>query len=84
MVTIYLRAGYKEIHMPNNSGVPFIMAVFFFIFGFAFVFSMWITAIASLIGIFACLIHRSFEKDHGYHISGDELKKTEIELRGAK
>ncbi|MFU0790549.1 cytochrome aa3 quinol oxidase subunit I [Virgibacillus proomii] len=78
------KAGYKEIHMPNNSGVPFIMAVFFFIFGFAFIFSMWITAIASLIGIFACLIHRSFEKDHGYHISGDELKKTEAELRGAK
>ncbi|NBJ67926.1 MULTISPECIES: cytochrome aa3 quinol oxidase subunit I [Clostridia] len=78
------KGGYKEIHMPNNSGVPFIMAVFFFIFGFGFVFSMWITVIASLIGIIACLIHRSFEKDHGYHISAEELKKSEVELRGAK
>ncbi|API92659.1 MULTISPECIES: cytochrome aa3 quinol oxidase subunit I [Virgibacillus] len=78
------KGGYKEIHMPNNSGVPFIMAVFFFIFGFGFVFSMWITVIASLIGIIACLIHRSFEKDHGYHISAEELEKSEVELRGAK
>lgn len=78
------KGGYKEIHMPNNSGVPFVMSVFFFIFGFAFVFSMWITAVVSLIGIFACMLHRSFEKDHGHHISVAEIERTESELRGAR
>lgn len=78
------KAGYKDIHMPNNSGIPFIMSVFFFIFGFAFIFSMWITVIVSLIAILACMTYRSFEKDDGYHITAEELKKAESELRGAK
>ncbi|WP_407270612.1 cytochrome aa3 quinol oxidase subunit I [Radiobacillus sp. PE A8.2] len=75
---------YKEIHMPNNSGVPFIMCCFFFLLGFAFVFSMWIVAIIAAVGIFACMAHRSFEKDHGRHISVEEIKKTEKKLGGAK
>ena len=32
----------EKIHMPNNSGVPFIMSCIFFVWGFSFVFSMWI------------------------------------------
>ena len=32
----------EEIHMPNNSGVPFIMSCIFFVWGFSLVFSMWI------------------------------------------
>ncbi|MRG88326.1 cytochrome aa3 quinol oxidase subunit I [Salinibacillus xinjiangensis] len=75
---------YKEIHMPSNSGVPFIMSAIFFVFGFAMIFSMWIVAIISAIGIFACMAHRSFEQDHGYHISVDEIKQTEAKFGGAK
>lgn len=75
---------YKEIHMPNNSGVPFIMSCIFFVFGFAMVFSMWNVAILSAIGIFACMAHRSFEKDHGRHISVEEIRKIEEKLGGAK
>ncbi|WP_188454254.1 cytochrome aa3 quinol oxidase subunit I [Virgibacillus oceani] len=75
---------FKEIHMPNNSGMPFIMSILFFVLGFALVFSLWIVAIISLIGVFACLAHRSFEKDHGYHISVEEIEKTEAERGGAE
>ncbi|MEK4029665.1 cytochrome aa3 quinol oxidase subunit I [Pseudobacillus sp. FSL P4-0506] len=74
---------YKEIHMPNNSGVPFIMSAIFFVWGFSFVFSLWIPLILATIGIFACMTHRSFEKDHGRHISVKEVKETEEKLRGA-
>ncbi len=70
--------------MPNNSGVPFIMSCIFFVWGFALVFSMWIIAIIATIGIFACMIHRSFEKDHGRYISVEEIEETENKLRGAK
>ncbi|WP_053220268.1 cytochrome aa3 quinol oxidase subunit I [Virgibacillus senegalensis] len=75
---------YKEIHMPNNSGVPFIMSAIFFVLGFALVFSIWILAVIALLGIFACLAHRSFEKDHGYHIPVEEVRETEEKLGGAQ
>ena len=32
---------YEEIHMPNNSGMPFIMGAIFFVWGFSFVFAIW-------------------------------------------
>ena len=74
----------EKIHMPNNSGWPFIMSCIFFVFGFAMIFSMWTLAIITLIGILACMTYRSFEKDHGRYISVEEIEKTETELRGAK
>lgn len=74
---------YEEIHMPNNSGVPFILGCIFFAWGFSFVFGMWIPAIITTIGIFACMAHRSLEQDHGHHISVREIEETETKLRGA-
>ena len=67
----------EKIHMPNNSGVPFIMSCIFFVWGFSFVFSMWIPAIITTIAIFACMAHRSFEKDDGHYISVEEIEATE-------
>ena len=75
---------YEEIHMPNNSGMPFIIGCIFFVWGFSFVFSMWIPAILTSIGIFICMALRSLEKDPGYHISVDEVKAMEMKLRGVK
>ena len=74
----------EEIHMPNNSGLPFVMSCIFFVWGFSFVFAIWPLVIISTIGIFACLAYRSFEKDHGHHISVEEIKATEEKLGGAK
>lgn len=72
----------KPIHMPNNSGQPFVMSVFFFVLGFAAVFSMWKLAIAAILAIIACLFRRSFEKDGGYHLSVKEVQATEARLGG--
>jgi len=72
----------EKIHMPNNSGVPFIMGAIFFVWGFSFIFSLWIPAIISTIAILACLVLRSFEVDHGRYISVKEIEETEIKLRG--
>ncbi|WP_077214761.1 cytochrome aa3 quinol oxidase subunit I [Bacillus dakarensis] len=74
---------YEKIHMPNNSGLPFIMGVIFFVWGFSFVFAMWIPLIIATIGIFACMGYRSAEKDHGRYISVKEIEDTETKLRGA-
>ncbi len=73
----------EEIHMPNNSGMPFIMSSIFFVWGFCFVFAIWPGVIISTIAIFACMAMRSFEKDHGRHISVKEIEETETKLRGA-
>ncbi|MCT1403036.1 cytochrome aa3 quinol oxidase subunit I [Paenibacillus sp. p3-SID867] len=69
-----------QIHMPNNSGLPFILAIIFFVWGFALVFAMWGVAIAATIGIFACLAYRSFEKDDGHYIPVEKIIDTEKRL----
>ncbi|TLS38904.1 cytochrome aa3 quinol oxidase subunit I [Pseudalkalibacillus caeni] len=80
---VLFKGNYEKIHMPNNSGMPFVMSIIFFIWGFSLIFSLWIPAIVATLGIFACLTLRSFEKDHGHYISVKEIEDTESELRGA-
>lgn len=73
---------YEEIHMPSNSGQPIILAGIFFLFGFSMVFSWWVPAIITGIGIIVMMAVRSFERDHGYHIPVREIEETEARLRG--
>jgi len=74
---------YKPIHMPSNSGRPFVMSVFFFIAGFGFVFDWLIMGIAGVIGVLICMVLRSFEYDEGYYVSVEEIERTESATRGA-
>ena len=75
---------YKEIHMPNNSGAPFIFGAIFFVWGFSFVFAIVATADYQHNRILCMLWrYRSFEKDDGRHISVKEIEETETKLRGA-
>jgi len=67
----------EEIHMPNNSGLPFVMAIVFGIAGFFLIFEWKIAALVALVGIFACLIFRSFDYKDGFHVPIDEIKKIE-------
>ncbi|WP_226669067.1 cytochrome aa3 quinol oxidase subunit I [Metabacillus litoralis] len=80
---VLFKGEYEKIHMPNNSGLPFVLSCIFFVWGFSLVFSLWIPAIVATIGIFVCMTLRSFEKDHGRYISVKEIEETESELRGA-
>lgn len=80
---VLFKGEYEKIHMPNNSGIPFIMSCIFFVWGFSFVFSLWIPLILTTIGIFVCMALRSFEQDHGRYISVKEIEETETNLRGA-
>jgi cytochrome aa3-600 menaquinol oxidase subunit I len=80
---VLFKGEYEKIHMPNNSGIPFIMSCIFFVWGFSFIFSLWIPVILTTIGIFVCMGLRSFEQDHGRYISVKEIEETETNLRGA-
>ncbi|MBF0706545.1 cytochrome aa3 quinol oxidase subunit I (plasmid) [Alkalihalobacillus hwajinpoensis] len=71
---------YKEIHMPNNAGTPFIMSALMFVAGFGLVFDLWWMAILGGLGIIACMVIRSLrshKEDEGFHVSVEEIKKTE-------
>lgn len=73
---------YSDIHMPNNSGQPFVLGVIFMFFGFFMVFNWWVGAVIGAIGIFVMMIIRSFERDHGHYIPVKEVVTTEERLRG--
>ncbi|KIL74415.1 cytochrome aa3 quinol oxidase subunit I [Bacillus badius] len=75
---------YEPIHMPSNSGMPFIMGIAFFFAGFFLVFSWWLPAIIAGLVILGTMAFRTFERDHGYHISVEEIERTEEALRGER
>ncbi|GKU84190.1 MULTISPECIES: cytochrome aa3 quinol oxidase subunit I [Niallia] len=85
------KKGYKlfkgkvdKIHMPNNSGMPFVLGFIFFVWGFAFVFALWILLIIATVAIFICLAFRSNEKDNGRYIPKETVEKIENSLGGPK
>jgi cytochrome aa3-600 menaquinol oxidase subunit 1 len=71
------------IHMPKNSGIPFIMSFLWFFVGFGFVWNWMWMAIPALVGVGICMLVRSFTYDTDYYISVDEIKRTEAALKGA-
>ncbi|GGH85546.1 cytochrome aa3-600 menaquinol oxidase subunit 1 [Pullulanibacillus pueri] len=75
----WLNQPIKDIHMPNNSGRPIIMAFFFFVAGFGLTFEwIWVGAIG-LFGVLITMVLRSFENDTGHHIHKEEVERTERE-----
>ncbi|WP_152395081.1 cytochrome aa3 quinol oxidase subunit I [Paenibacillus guangzhouensis] len=72
----------EPIHMPNNSGQPFILGVIFFFLGFFLIFSWWIPSIIAGIAVIIMLAARTFERDHGRHIPVKEIIETEKKLGG--
>ncbi|GGE14122.1 cytochrome ubiquinol oxidase subunit I [Marinithermofilum abyssi] len=67
----------KRIHMPKDSGRPFVFSFFWFVAGFGFVFEWHLIGFAGLLGVLACMLLRSFEYDDHYYIEVDEIKRTE-------
>lgn len=81
----------SDIHMPNNSILPFMMTVGLFIASFGALYNMdadkpW--SIYLLVGglgmLFACMFIRSFKDDHGYHVHVEEILAEEERLYGKK
>jgi cytochrome aa3-600 menaquinol oxidase subunit 1 len=70
---------YEPIHMPNNTGMPVVLAAFMFVAGFGFVFEWYLIAIIGLIGVVLCMLWRSFnDYDSHHYVSVEEIKKHEI------
>ncbi|QGG55041.1 cytochrome aa3 quinol oxidase subunit I [Paenibacillus sp. B01] len=65
----------QPIHMPSNSGKPFVMSIFFFISGFGLVFEWFWMAIAGALGVVVVMILRSCDFDKGYYVSVEEIER---------
>ncbi|MGG1574106.1 cbb3-type cytochrome c oxidase subunit I [Fictibacillus sp. NRS-1165] len=71
---------YAPIHMPKNSGIPFLMSACWFVAGFGLTFEWIWMGIAGLAGVGICLLARSFQRNTDYYIPVDEIKRTEASL----
>lgn len=71
---------FQPIHMPKNSGRPFIFSVAFFVGGWGLVFNWWWMAFVGLAGVLACLLLRSLDYNTDYYIQVEEVKHTEASL----
>jgi cytochrome o ubiquinol oxidase subunit 1 len=75
---------YTDIHMPRNTGMGFIIAMFSAVFGFAMVWAMPLLAAVSGIGALVFIIARTFDFNIDYYVKAAEVEKTEAALsRGA-
>lgn len=70
---------YEKIHMPKNTAQGFNIGVLSFFFGFAVIWYMWWLAILSLVGIFACLVYRIFDRNTDTYVSVEEIERIEFE-----
>lgn len=70
----------EPIHMPKNTGIPFLMGMAWFVAGFGLTFDWTWMAVIGLVGVGASLIARSFQYDTDYYIPVDEVKRTETAL----
>nr|WP_221301818.1 cytochrome c oxidase subunit I [Texcoconibacillus texcoconensis] len=69
-----------DIHMPNATILPFLMAVGLFVSAFGFVYHNHWVAAGGIAFTFACMFVRSIKEDHGYHIHKEEiLSDKEVE-----
>lgn len=69
---------YTDIHIPKNTSVGFLIAIFSGVFAFAIIWHMWIPSIFGLIGVIATVITRTFSQDIHYYVKADTVKQTEL------
>jgi len=69
--------GYKDIHMPANTGAGIILAGISTVCGFALVWHIWWLAGASFLGLIATAIIHTFNYSRDFHIPAAEVAATE-------
>ncbi|MBW5414954.1 cytochrome o ubiquinol oxidase subunit I [Pseudomonas sp. MAG002Y] len=72
-------ADYRDIHMPRNTGVGFIISAFGLAFGFALIWHIWWLAIVGFVGMIVTFIIRSFDDDIDYYVPAAEVARIENE-----
>lgn len=78
-----------DIHMPNNSAIPFVISLGLFIAAFGALYNAdtdkpWsiYVLIIGLVITFGAMIVRSVKDDHGFHLHKEEILEIEEQLYG--
>jgi cytochrome o ubiquinol oxidase subunit 1 len=71
---------FEAIHMPSNTGMPFVIGMLAAVWGFAMIWRIWWLAAISLTALIVCVIIRSFYKNEGYHLQPEEIAAMERDL----
>ncbi|PUA17544.1 cytochrome o ubiquinol oxidase subunit I [Glaciimonas sp. PCH181] len=71
--------GFKEIHMPKNTGAGFIIAALSAVCGFALIWQMWLVAIVGFVAMLTAVIIHTFNYNREYYIPADDVVRTEGE-----
>lgn len=69
---------YQPIHMPKNTPVGFIIAIFSGITGFALIWHMLIPGLIGFFGMLIMMIARTFQTNVDYYIDARTVKETEL------
>ncbi|MDP1574416.1 MAG: cytochrome o ubiquinol oxidase subunit I [Coxiellaceae bacterium] len=76
---IDIQSHYNDIHMPRNTSVGFVIALFSGLFGFGLVWHIYWMIALGVIGIFVTVIARTFNSNVDYYLKSDEIMKMEKE-----
>jgi cytochrome o ubiquinol oxidase subunit 1 len=69
---------YHDIHLPKNTPVGFVAAIFAGIFGFAMIWHMVIPAIVGFAGAILSVITKTFFDETEYVLPASVVKATEL------
>ena len=68
---------YEDIHMPRNTAAGVVISAFGSALCFALVWHIWPLAIASLVGVIATFIARTYDRDTDYWVPATEVERIE-------
>ena len=71
--------GFRDIHMPKNTGTGIILGGLSVAFGLSMIWYMWWLSALSFVGILGVSIFHTFNYDRDFHIHADEVERTEEE-----
>ncbi|MDX2164376.1 MAG: cytochrome o ubiquinol oxidase subunit I [Gammaproteobacteria bacterium] len=74
------KRAYEDIHMPKNTGVGFLIALFGGLFCFGMVWHIYWMIGLGLFGIIATAIARTFNHDIDYYVPAAEVERIETEF----
>ena len=69
--------GFRQIHMPRNTGAGVIIAGLATLCGFALIWHVWWLAALSFVAVVAAAIAHSFDYDRDFHIPAEEVRREE-------
>lgn len=70
----------RDIEMPRNTPIPFLIGASFFVGGFGLVFQWWPIVAIGFVGVVLCLLFSGFDYEDHHHLHAEEIRETEAAL----